>query len=82
MDGRRGDAREMLLEQLASAARVQDLCKERVDAQLKQKYGDMLNDGTSVEKAIESTHIDATAESLITELNAMLYKDINGRLVK
>ena len=64
------DAMEML--QAMSAARpFEEVVQERVDAQLKEKYGDMRNDGSAVEEAIESVHIDETAEVLTAELNAL-----------
>ena len=64
------DAMEML-QAMAAARPFEEVVQERVDAQLKEKYGDMRNDGSAVEEAIESVHIDETAEVLTAELNAL-----------
>ena len=64
------DAMEMLLA-MGQAQPFEAVVAERVDAQLKAKHGDLLNDGSAVEEAIESVHIDETAEVLTAELNAL-----------
>ena len=60
-----------MLQQMAAARPFEEVVQERVDAQLKEKYGDMRNDGSAVEAAIDSVHIDETAEVLTAELNAL-----------
>ena len=64
------DAMEMLLA-MGQAQPFEAVVQERVEAQLKATHGDMLTDGSAVEEAIESVHIDETAEVLTAELNAL-----------
>jgi len=64
------DGMEML-QAMAAARPFEEVVQARVDAQLKERYGDMRNDGSAVEEAIKSVHIDETAEVLTAELNAL-----------
>lgn len=64
------DGRAMLMDLMASRP-MADVVAEETDAIMKDRHGDMLNDGSAVEKAIESAHTDKRGEVLAMELNAL-----------
>lgn len=64
------DGEAMLLEMM-NAPDMTDAIVDAVDKAMKDRYGDMLNDGEAVSEAIEATHNDKRGDVLAAELNAL-----------
>ncbi|WP_425407697.1 hypothetical protein [Hwanghaeella sp.] len=64
------DGRAML-DAMVDAPTFREAVDTETDNRMHQLYGDMLNDGTAVEKALESAHADKRGDVLTMELNAL-----------
>lgn len=65
------DSADALVEALANARPKTQLIEMEADARMREKYGDMLNDGTLADQAMQSVHTDARAKVMAAELRAL-----------
>ena len=60
-----------LVEALANARPKAQLIEMEVDARMREKYGDMLTDGSLAEQAMKSVHTEARSKVMAAELRAL-----------
>jgi hypothetical protein len=65
------DSGDALVEALANARPKAQLIEMEADARMREKYGDMLTDGSIAEQAMQSVHTDGRAKVMAAELKAL-----------
>jgi len=68
-----------MIRQLQEAPTRQEWIHQETDRRMKEGYGDLLNDGTIAESAIDAVHNDETGKVLRAELRAIRRKDLATR---
>jgi len=65
------DSGDALVEALANARPKTQLIEMEADARMREKYGDMLTDGSLAEQAMQSVHTEGRAKVMAAELKAL-----------
>lgn len=65
------DSGDALVEALANARPKNQLVEMEADARMREKYGDMLTDGSLAEQAMQSVHTEGRAKVMAAELKAL-----------
>lgn len=65
------DSGDALVEALANARPKAQLIEMEADARMREKYGDMLTDGSLAEQAMQSVHTEGRAKVMAAELKAL-----------
>lgn len=65
------DSGDALVEALANARPKNQLIEMEADARMREKYGDMLTDGSIAEQAMQSVHTEGRAKVMAAELKAL-----------
>jgi hypothetical protein len=65
------DSGDALVEALANARPKTQLIEMEADARMREKYGDILTDGSLAEQAMQSVHNDGRAKVMAAELKAL-----------
>lgn len=65
------DSGDALVEALANARPKTQLIEMEADARMREKYGDMLTDGSIAEQAMQSVHTEGRAKVMAAELKAL-----------
>lgn len=65
------DSGDAMVEALANARPKAQLIEMEADARMREKYGDILTDGSLVEQAMQSVHTDGRAKVMAAELKAL-----------
>ncbi|MGF1877263.1 hypothetical protein L4D77_18315 [Photobacterium frigidiphilum] len=60
-----------MMQSIVNARPMKDVVNAEVDTRMRQQYGDMMNDGTLSETAMDATHNDRRASVLAAELKAL-----------
>lgn len=65
------DSGGLLVQELVNARPKNQLVEMEADARMREKYGDMLTDGSLAEQAMQSVHTDGRAKVMAAELKAL-----------
>ena len=65
------DSGDAMVEALANARPKNQLIEMEADARMREKYGDMLTDGSLAEQAMQSVHTEGRAKTMAAELKAL-----------